>query len=183
MYIEYSNEEIEEFFIAERAPKTKILAPHRQVAPQPNAPQSSTQPVQPKPVVKKLDTKGIDIKHLAQTCSVKRFPIGSKLFKPGEEVTQMHIVVQGKVSIILNGEVVKSLGVGDLVGETALLSGTPCSESAEFATDGIALLVKKNDIQSAISIDPALGYKLLETLGAYIQKLLGEIEILKNANK
>lgn len=171
MFVEYSLDEIEQLLNAESMPKKKIVS-KRTLQSESSEPRIAPQP--------KPSNGSINIKQLAQKCDVKKYKSGHKLYNKGDKITEMYLILQGKISIVLDGKAIKSLGAGDLVGEAACISGKQTDESAEFSTDGIAILVKKDNLQEVISLEPALGYKLLDLLGRYIQQLLNEIEILKN---
>lgn len=167
MFVEYSVAELEELINVEKMPKIRIVSGKRTVIQQGTAENAINL------------GKNINVKLLAQSFKAKRHASGSNVFKKGEEITEMHIIVQGKVSIKLDGEIVKSLSSGDLLGEKEMLGDCKTKCDADFSTDGVTIVIKKNEVQNAIALDPVLAYKIIGILGGYINQLQNQLEKIK----
>jgi CRP-like cAMP-binding protein len=98
----------------------------------------------------------------------------------GSAGDQMYVVVQGTVSVRLNGTEVARLGVGEHFGELALVDQEPRSADIVAVGPGYLLSVDRAAFREFCTQEPALGnqmmWKLAHTLG---QRLRGANTRLK----
>ncbi|HHJ34365.1 MAG TPA: cyclic nucleotide-binding domain-containing protein [Gammaproteobacteria bacterium] len=83
---------------------------------------------------------------IAERMSMHRYEAGEKLIGKDEAGEFMLIIKQGKVKVSLEDRDVK-LGRGDVLGEIALLSGTPSKADVIAQTDAEALALHRDDFQ------------------------------------
>ncbi|WP_310734411.1 serine/threonine-protein kinase [Ideonella livida] len=63
-----------------------------------------------------------EVVHRAQW---RRYPAGRRLMRHGETTREFHVIVQGEVEVLREGQTVAHLGPGQTVGEMALLAPSP----------------------------------------------------------
>lgn len=63
------------------------------------------------------------------------FAAGDTIFAQGDEGHEMFVVVEGKVDILVDGQVVTTLDDGDFFGEMSMIDHSPRSASAIAQTD------------------------------------------------
>jgi len=117
---------------------------------------------------------------LAVSCAEElRIAAGDALFREGEPGDYMAFILEGRVRIIKKNvyfrkKVVAELGVGDILGEIALIDGSPRSATAECETDCVFLTLDRERFDALAEKDLALGYKLLRKLAELICRRLRE---------
>jgi hypothetical protein len=90
----------------------------------------------------------------------QRFPAGHALYRKGQQGTSFHILAQGEVDVLRDGQLTARLGAGTSVGEMAYLAPSP--ELRTYSTD---VLVTQPSI--TVSFTPAT----LQQLGASTRQL------------
>jgi CRP/FNR family cyclic AMP-dependent transcriptional regulator len=86
------------------------------------------------------------------------------LIKQGTAGYEFLVILSGEVDVIVDGQVVASLGAGDHVGEMALLDGKPRNASVVAKTQVRALLVQSQQFRALVDTVPSLDRKLLVSL-------------------
>ena len=100
-----------------------------------------------------------DFEHLCQGVEELRLPAGEVLFAEGSPSTRAYVVTEGSLEIYKTSsgrEVL--LGVhepGAMIGETALLEGTPLTESVRARTDSVLLAMRKEQVDRLRSTSPS----------------------------
>ena len=74
------------------------------------------------------------------------------------------VILAGEVDVILDGQVIATLGAGDHVGEMALLDGAPRNASVVAKQEVRALLVGSREFRGLLATTPSLDRKLLVSL-------------------
>lgn len=93
----------------------------------------------------KLDNRIIS--DIAKRMSMHRYKVGERLIKKGQPGEYMLIIKQGKVKVRLEDKDIE-LGKGDVLGEIALLSGTPSKADVVAQADAKALALYRDDFQT-----------------------------------
>ncbi len=86
------------------------------------------------------------ISNIARRICLHRYEAGECLIKKGEPGQYMLIIRQGKVKVSLEDRDIE-LGKGEVIGEMALLSGTPSKADVVAKTDTDALALYRDDFQ------------------------------------
>lgn len=86
------------------------------------------------------------------------------LIKQGSTGYEFLVILEGEVDVIIDGQVIASLGPGDHVGEMALLDGKPRNASVVAKTPVRALLVASREFRALVDQVPSLDRKLLVSL-------------------
>jgi len=103
-----------------------------------------------------------ELLRVMQVTSVRFHPEGSVVIEEGSWGDELFIVLSGKVAVMKGGAVLSTLGVGEHVGEMALIRKAPRSATV-VASEGPAELVaiKRADFFEILRREPELAVKLL----------------------
>lgn len=102
-----------------------------------------------------IDLDNRIITAMAERMSLFKYEAGEKLIEQGEPGQYMLLVKTGKVKVILGQNDVE-LGKGDVIGEIALLSGTPRKADVIAETDTEALALYRADFRELMGEYPEL---------------------------
>ena len=106
----------------------------------------------------------------AQTISLRG---GDYLFRGGEAADRLYVVRTGRLRVLVEAEdgprVVRELGPGDVLGELALLTGSPRSASARAVRDSELLSLEAPRFDALIADDPDFARALLRELARQLQ--------------
>jgi len=86
------------------------------------------------------------------------------LIKQGTTGYEFIVILSGEVDVLIDGNVIATLGPGDHVGEMALLDGSPRNASVVAKTPVRALLVGSREFRALVDQVPSLDRKLLISL-------------------
>ena len=102
---------------------------------------------------------------------------GETLFEQGDRGDALYVVAEGEVLVLINGVEVNRLGVGECLGEMALLDGQPRSATVTAATDASLLLVTAVGFQKLLETEPAVARAVMRTLDQRIRRTQGSKRI------
>ncbi len=100
-----------------------------------------------------------DARALARRLQFRAYPRGETLFDAGDSPEAAYLIEEGVVRVITNsreGEQYDELGQGELVGQTALITGKPYAATGFAVTDLNVWMLARNDYQNLISEQPTL---------------------------
>ncbi len=80
---------------------------------------------------------------------------GSWLFRAGDPAGAVYVVRSGRLEVVADGEVIRELGPGAVVGELALLTAGVRSASVRARRDSVLSEVSRADFDAAMGRDPA----------------------------
>jgi len=108
---------------------------------------------------------------------------GETIFREGDPGDVMCVVQFGKVDITKRtaaGETtIATLGQGDIFGEMALFDKQPRSATAVASGEARVLSVDKRKFFTAISRDPTIAFRLLQSMSGRIRRLDEEVVALR----
>lgn len=110
---------------------------------------------------------------LSKLLSEHHYQPGQVIFKEGDIGDTMYIIWSGRV-VILKGEftaptVLGYRGVGEIIGEMALLEDQPRSASVVALEPLRTLRIKREDFEQWLSSNPSMGLSILGTLSARLR--------------
>ncbi len=116
------------------------------------------------------DLSEADLDRLAALLKPLSLPRGATLFQQGDAADAFYVITSGHVQLRTERagrtHVLGYLGRGDIVGETALLSGEPRSFTAGLDTTCEFLVLVKADFSAVLAESPALLLQLSRALSA-----------------
>jgi len=114
------------------------------------------------------------LRHLASQSRHRRFRAGEVIFYQADPGSTCHIIVRGRVRILVVGKdgrelAVRILGPGDIFGEMALLENLPRSASVEALEETQTLEFHRDVLLTCLRRSPALALGLLRDLSARLR--------------
>lgn len=117
------------------------------------------------------DIAGEDMVHIAQVCQEVNIPPGSNLIVEGDLGDCLYILVDGDVSVSINGiGEVNRQGPRDVVGEMAIISRKPRSATCTALTDITALRIDHEDFWDLLAEKPALSMGVIRVLSTRLSE-------------
>ncbi len=86
---------------------------------------------------------------------------GKEFIKEGSVGREAFIVVDGTASVWRNGKLIASVEKGAIMGEMALLAGTPRSATVRAETDVTVEVLNRGEFEQLLDESPGLARKLL----------------------
>jgi len=111
---------------------------------------------------------------LAGLAEVVEVPAAATLFEKGDVGTAMYFVLQGSIRVHHGEVVVGRVGVGDVFGEVAALSGESRTASVTAETDTRLLVLEKQSIYAVLDRQPDAARSLIEALCARERQIIDE---------
>lgn len=101
---------------------------------------------------------------VAGVCSVVERQPGERLFSEGEPADRMFVVIEGELDVVLGSSSVGTIGVGESVGEVALLTGGSHGASVSARTPLQAAELSQLDLAELTRLRPDIGVVLYRNL-------------------
>ena len=120
------------------------------------------------PLFRGIDAEGLDA--LARRATQVEFPAGHVIARQGEIGTGFFVVIEGRVRVVRDGEVVATLGPGEFFGELSVLDGMPRNAmvAAEIPTTCLALAAW--DFDAVLLKQPRLTLAILRGVAARLRQ-------------
>ena len=110
---------------------------------------------------------------LSKLLTEHNYQPGEIIFKEGEIGDTMYIIWSGRVAIVKGSyespTVLGYRGVGEIIGEMALLEDQPRSATVVALEDLRTLRIKRDDFEQWLSHNPTMGLSILGTLSARLR--------------
>jgi len=104
------------------------------------------------------------------------FAAGDTIFAEGDEGHQMFVVRHGEVEIIVKGNVVATLGEGEIFGEMALIDARPRSAGARAKSSCTLVPVDEKRFTFLIQQTPQFGLHVLRVLADRLRRADERVE-------
>lgn len=126
------------------------------------------------PLFRGLSRDSAVLRRLAEEAHLHRFQEGEVIFWQGERGSNCHIVLQGRVRILVTGEdgnelAVRILGPGEIVGEMALFENRPRSATVEALEETQTLELHRDVLIHCLRRSPELALCLLRAMSARLR--------------
>jgi CRP-like cAMP-binding protein len=107
---------------------------------------------------------------VAHTMSEESFPPGQRILRQGFSGSGFFVILDGDVSVRVDGDDVARLGKGDFFGEISLLLGEP--PIADIVTDGPvhALQLPGPELREFLLAYPAVMYRMLQSVSRRLDR-------------
>jgi CRP-like cAMP-binding protein len=98
------------------------------------------------------------------------------ILREGQVGTRMYAVLEGRVAVMIGDKVVDRVGAGGVLGELALLDGSPRLASAIAEDNATLQPINRNAFIQLVKLDPELGVALLTALAERLRYLTGRLK-------
>ena len=105
-----------------------------------------------------------DLLSLAMQINEESYEKDDLIIQQGELGTAMYIVVNGRVDVIINNEIVTSLGKNSIFGELAALDPEPRSATIKATTETLTFKIDSTIIYNLISEYPNIARGIIKML-------------------
>ena len=96
---------------------------------------------------------------------------GIVLFSVGEPGTNMFVILEGAVSIIVGGKVVEIAGPGSIVGEMAIVDSSPRSATVATRTDCRVISINKKQFDVLVRESPEFGRHVMTVIADRLRRM------------
>lgn len=129
------------------------------------------------------DFSAEDLKTLEAHAKIRQFKKNTVVINVGDETDSMYVILRGRVRIFLDDEqgnelTILILGPGGSFGELALLSGDPRTASVMTTEETQLLIISKHQLMEYITANPAISFRIIESLIKRIQTMTEDISSL-----
>ncbi|MBX7104280.1 MAG: cyclic nucleotide-binding domain-containing protein [Gemmataceae bacterium] len=128
----------------------------------------------------------VEVRRLAEAASWANHPAGTVIFREGDTVNRMWIVVAGKVAIDIVGAErrlhhIQTIVEGELLGWSPVLGTGPMTASARALTDVRCIAIDSDALLAMCEADPRFGFQIMRRVAIAIAGRLHSMrqELLK----
>lgn len=114
---------------------------------------------------------GTILARIASTMKSVQFTPGQRFITQGDSGDSLYLVVEGQVSIEVDGEAIARRGPGASLGEMSLLTGRPRSSSCVTVGDVLVLRLSREAFEEVMDERPELARGIIQTLAVRLDEL------------
>lgn len=107
---------------------------------------------------------------VAHTMSEESFPAGQRILRQGFSGSGFYVILEGEVSVRVDGEDVARLGRGDFFGEISLILDEPPIADVVTVSPVRALLLAGPDLHGFLLAYPAVMYRMLQSVSRRLER-------------
>jgi CRP-like cAMP-binding protein len=96
---------------------------------------------------------------------------GIVIFSAGEPGTNMFVIIEGAVSIIVGGRVVEVAGPGSIVGEMAMVDSSFRSATVATRTDSRVISIDKAQFDTLVRESPEFGRHVMTVIADRLRRM------------
>ena len=121
------------------------------------------------PLFKGIDADGLDA--LATKATQVEFPAGHVIARQGEIGTGFFVVIDGRVRVVRDGEVVATLGPGEFFGELSVLDRQPRNAMVSADVPTTCLALASWDFEAVLLEQPRLTLAILRGVATRLRQV------------
>ena len=106
-----------------------------------------------------------------ERATTMHYAAGKTIMNEGDAGTSMYIVLDGQVTIFINGKAVASIATGGTFGEMALVDQLPRTASAVAETGCALLAINRAALIALVKAEPAAGLTMLRSVAARLRHM------------
>ncbi|MGZ6345319.1 MAG: Crp/Fnr family transcriptional regulator [Candidatus Limnocylindrales bacterium] len=115
--------------------------------------------------------KAHDLELVARLADEIDVPAGKALTREGDVGHEFFVIVEGRVRVEREGQVLNTLGPGDFLGEIALVDGGPRTATAVTESNARLLVLAHREFSSLLSQYPSIQVEVLQALAHRVRHL------------
>jgi CRP/FNR family cyclic AMP-dependent transcriptional regulator len=100
-----------------------------------------------------------------------RFDAGKVVFREGDPGDAVYVVLDGKVDLRVNGQLVETVGPGGILGEMALIEQAPRVASATARTGCDLLPISETRFMSMIQQTPHFALQIMKVMASRLRRM------------
>src|SRR4051812_26256798 len=100
-----------------------------------------------------------------------RFEAGKVVFREGDPGDAVYVVLDGKVDLRVNGQLVETVGPGGILGEMALIEQAPRVASATARTGCDLLPISETRFMSMIQQTPHFALQIMKVMASRLRRM------------
>jgi CRP-like cAMP-binding protein len=112
-----------------------------------------------------------ELRAIAAAGDVVQASAGRVLLRADRRALETYVVIDGSVDVVLEGDVVATLGAGEFVGEIGVIDGEPRSADVVAATDVTLLAIHASALRTLFETSHALRIALLRQLAQRVRRM------------
>lgn len=118
-----------------------------------------------------------DLKLIAEIAREEWYPKDTVIFNQGDEGNMMFVIVAGLLHVLhrVNGteQILAERGVGDFVGEMAIIESAPRSATLRAQTDVRVLAIDGDTFKGILRERPEVSFAVLRSISRRLRELAG----------
>jgi CRP/FNR family transcriptional regulator, cyclic AMP receptor protein len=123
----------------------------------------ATEPLQE--IIFLADLSSQDWSRILKIVSSRVFRTGEDLIRVGEQDDAFYILTRGEVDVTIGGKVVATIAEGSVFGEISFFDGAVRSATIRAKSNGSAVRVTREDLDTLAAWEPEIARKMLFDLG------------------
>ena len=108
--------------------------------------------------------------HFCDPSRLRVFPAGAVIFDAGDPGTEMFVVQDGQVDIVIGGAAVETLGPDQIFGELALIDESPRSAAAVARTDCQLLPLNQREFMFLVDELPFFAIRVMKVMAERLRR-------------
>lgn len=101
------------------------------------------------------------------------FEAGEVIIEEGQSDDTIYVIRSGEAQVIHNGEVLATLGEGELFGEMALIDNLPRSATVVALTDTVVVPVNRDHFYALLQRTPVFGATVMHLISGRLRRAAG----------
>ncbi len=101
------------------------------------------------------------------------YEAGEVIIEEGQSDETIYVIRSGEVEVSHNGEALATLGVGDIVGEMALIDNMPRSATVTALSDTVVVPVNSDHFYAMIAKTPVFGATVMHVISSRLRRAAG----------
>lgn len=101
---------------------------------------------------------------------IQTFAAGQSIFKAGDPGDFIYGVIDGKVDILMNGQVLETVAEGGILGELALVDTKPRSASAVAQTDCKLAAIDQHRFMILVAQNPWFSVSVMQVMAERLRR-------------
>jgi CRP-like cAMP-binding protein len=107
-----------------------------------------------------------DLKHIATVAQPEEYPPGALIFRQGERLTRVFLIVEGNVALLMRvadqqAKRVHTVGQGELLGWSPVLGPAPMTATARAMTPVRLIALETGQVLALCYQDPRFGFTFM----------------------
>lgn len=98
------------------------------------------------------------------------FAKGQIIFQEGEPGDRLYIIAQGQADILVKGQVLETVGPGDILGEMALVDDEPRSAMVIARTDCLLTRISRQHFLTLVQRTPAFALQVMRVMAQRLRR-------------